>query len=111
MVAADTAPVLSSEEIDSLLDLSRLADTAGVAPGGSGWVETYDLNRAAAEGWRWKAGKAAASYDFSADGATFNRSQILAHCEKMAAQYQRRTVTTLEVTSPLAATAEDEDDA
>jgi len=113
MVAADVAPVLTVDELEALLDLCRLADANGVAPGGTGWVETYDLNRAAAEGWRWKAGKLTGAYDFQAEGATFNRSQMREMCEKQAAQYARRIVTSARVVAPLAAsaTAEDEDDA
>jgi hypothetical protein len=90
MTAADSAPVLSPDEIELLLTMHRLADAAGVAPGAEGWVPTWDLNRAALEGWRWKAGKAAGSFDFQADGASYNRSQILEHCERMIAQYRRR---------------------
>ncbi len=73
-----------------LLDSSRVVDATGLAPTAAGYKLTWDLNRAAAEGWRWKAGKVAGAFDFNADGASFNRSQVLTQCEKMVVQYQRR---------------------
>jgi hypothetical protein len=104
MTAADSAPVLSADELEALLAMCRLADSAGLAPAETDWVPTYDLNRAAAEGWRWKAGKLAGSaYDFTADGATFNRSQMVAHCERMVTQYQRKLAGSAVVYAPLAA--------
>jgi hypothetical protein len=39
------------------------------------WVATYDLNAAAADVWEERASALAANYDFSADGASFSRSQ------------------------------------
>jgi hypothetical protein len=110
MVAADAAPVLSADEIDSLLSIGSLADSAGNAPSSTDWTPTYDLNRAATEGWRWKAGKVAGSFDFQADGAQYNRSQMLDMCHKMAAQYQRRVVGSVPVYAPIAATYPVEDD-
>lgn len=92
LTAADSAPVLEADEIELLLQMHRLADANGVAPGGVGWLPGWDLNRAALEGWRWKAAKVAGAFDFSADGASYNRSQILAMCERMIAQYQRRII-------------------
>lgn len=58
--------------------------------GESPWLGTYDLNAAAAEGWRWKAAVAAGSFDFAADGQSFNRSQIAESCREMAAMYRNR---------------------
>lgn len=48
---------------------------------------SFDVNAAAAEVWRMKAGHYAAAYDISADGQSLRRSQIIAHCQAMAAQY------------------------
>ena len=55
----------------------------------------YDLAGAAADAWRQRAGMQADGYDFSADGATFNRSQWFKHCHDMAATYDRQRVTTV----------------
>ncbi|HSW50326.1 MAG TPA: hypothetical protein VLH09_09140 [Bryobacteraceae bacterium] len=105
MVAAAEDPVLSLEEIADLVALSRVADTAGLAPSDANWTPTFDLNRGAAEGWRWKAGKAAPRFQFTADGATFQRQQVLAHCERMAAQYRRKIVSNVSLPGSLATEA------
>jgi hypothetical protein len=105
MTAADSAPTLTGEEIETLLAMNALADSSGVAPGGTDYVETWDLNRAAAEGWRWKAAKVAGEFDFQADGAQYNRSQKLDMCNKMVAQYQRRIISYAVVASPVAASS------
>ena len=61
-------------------------------------ARSYDLNAAAAAGWReWMASKASL-YRFSADGASYDRNQWFAHCAQMAAYYDRLSkpsVTTL----------------
>lgn len=61
------------------------------------WTPTYDLNLAAAEGWRWKAAKAASLTGFTADGATFHEEQIVAHCLGMAARYAAGVVASVTV--------------
>lgn len=65
------------------------------------WVRTWDLNRGAAEGWRWKAAALAGKFDFSADGASYNRSQAVKQCQDMAAQYARKIVSSAIVRSQL----------
>ena len=51
---------------------------------------SYDLDGAAADIWRQKAGHAASMYDFSTDNHRFNRSQYMKHCMQMAAHYDSR---------------------
>lgn len=54
-----------------------------------GWIPTYDLNAAAADIWEEKASKyAEGHYDFSADGSTFNRSQVVNQCKQQARTYR-----------------------
>jgi hypothetical protein len=52
MTAWDMVPELTDGEIDELLEQSALMDAAGLAPDDVGWTPTYDLNAAAASGWR-----------------------------------------------------------
>lgn len=52
-----------------------------------GSPERWDLYGAAAEGWLLKAGKAAGRFDFSADGQTYDRSQVHAAAMKMRGEY------------------------
>jgi hypothetical protein len=98
--AATAEPVLTDAELTALVRLARRADSEGVAPGELGWVETYDVNAAAAEGWRWKAGKVAGAFTFSTDGQSFQRAQIYAHCLKQAQLYATRNVGTYGVRRP-----------
>ena len=51
---------------------------------------SYDLDLAAAAAWRERAGMQADGYDFSADGASYSRSQWFAHCQRMADMYAAR---------------------
>lgn len=44
------------------------------------WTETYDLNSAAAAVWQEKAALVAHKHDFSADGASYTRSQMYEMC-------------------------------
>lgn len=55
------------------------------------WQPTYDLNAAAAEGWRWKAGKTADRITFSSQGDNYNADQLHKHCLDMAKYYEGRS--------------------
>lgn len=79
MVASDQTPLLDDEELHRLVTV--------VAPRGDG---TYDLRRAAAEGWRWKAAKVAGAFNLSIDGGAINRGDLLAHCREMVKLYSRQ---------------------
>lgn len=87
MLGGDARPVLTDAEVDALLDAYAARDTDGLAPTDTGWAGEWYMNAAAAEGWRWKAAKVAGDYTFMADGAQFSKGQVLANCERMAAQY------------------------
>ena len=64
---------------------------------GTEWAPTFDLDAAAARGWRMKAGKAAGRFDFSEDGQQFSRSQVISHCTAMAATFETGTAGDLTV--------------
>jgi len=111
MTASSTDPVLTEEELDLLLEGCRLEDSEGVAPGGTDWIGTYDLSRAAAEGWRWKAGKAASRYQFASEGVgSFNRNQVVEACERMAKMYAGKVISSVSVVSPLSLQEDEEED-
>jgi hypothetical protein len=100
MVAATSRPVLSPDDLIALLDLHKVPDASGLLVNDAGYTETWDadsLNRAAAEGWRWKAGRVAGEFDFSADGGSFNKGEIMAKCLEMEAHYLARQVGTSQV--------------
>jgi len=77
MCAATSPPPLTADDMTALVDIARRPDG------------TYNLNRAAAEGWRWKAGRIAGNYNLSIDGTTVNKGDLLDHCERMVKMYSR----------------------
>ena len=54
-------------------------------------AKAYDLNAAAADGWRELMGAKASFYKFTADGATYERQQWFEHCQAMARYYDNLT--------------------
>jgi hypothetical protein len=54
------------------------------------WTATYDLHAAAADIWEEKAGVVSVDYDFNADGATLNRSQVHEHMMAQARYHRSR---------------------
>lgn len=87
MVQADQEPVLLDADIQALVSYARRADAFGLPPSDAAWTPTYDLNAAAAEGWRWKAGSAAGQYDWTSTLQQFKPSQIAAACLAQAKVY------------------------
>ena len=102
MVAATTDPVLGDDEVAVLLDLARRPDLDGRAPSDPGWVPTFALGAAAAEGWRWKAGRVSDRVDLVGDDTNLRRSQTHEHCMIMAARYDRAAWGTTPLAAPVA---------
>lgn len=92
MTAWDSVPTLTEDQVDLLVVRARRSDSDGLVPSDTGWAGTYDLNAAAAEGWRWKAGKVAGDFTFASDGQSFNRADMVKACMDMAATYRNRVV-------------------
>jgi hypothetical protein len=63
------------------------------------WFPTYDLNAAAAEGWRWKAARTSDAVTFGTQGDNYNAEQLHTHCLDMARYYEGRVVRTIKVVS------------
>lgn len=97
MVAADSEPKLISDDIDLLLADFAVADKAGLSPSDTGWQPTYNLQRAAAEGWRWKAARASELVSADLDGERMSSNQIFEHCQQMIRTYSRRGTATLNI--------------
>jgi hypothetical protein len=91
MTAWDREPTLSTDELEELLEQFRTTDTNGLAPGEDGWEPTYNFRAAAAEGWRWKAGRAAELQSTDLDGDRMSANQIFDHCQEMIKIYSRGT--------------------
>ena len=92
MVAATSRPTLTDDDLDVVLDSARIRDSAGLWPTETGWDESWDLNAAAAEGWRIKAGQVAGDYTFTADDASYSRGDVLASMERMVSMYAAKVV-------------------
>jgi hypothetical protein len=101
MVAWDQVPTLTPVQVLDLVAMAARRDASGVAPGDTDWSPTYDLNAAAAEGWRWKAAAVAGSFDFVTDSQRFDRSQVVAMCLQMSDRYRRRILASIRIGSSL----------
>lgn len=88
LVAAGVAPTLTDGQLDDILIRARRPDVDGLLPSDADWTPTYDFNAAASEGWELKAGLAV-TFDFTAHGQTFDRSQVQEQCLAMASRYRR----------------------
>jgi hypothetical protein len=88
MVAEPTSATYSDLALTAYIETYPLLDERGQAPytwdtatspptqdANDDWVPTYDLHAAAADVWEEKAGAETTSFDFGADGASYNRSQ------------------------------------
>jgi len=99
LVQADTEPTLSPEELADCLFLARCVDESGLAPSDPDWTPTWDLNKAAAEGWRRKAAKVVTAYDVQADDAKLSRSQMFKQFMQMAKLYANKSISVVRMTS------------
>lgn len=97
MVGMDDIPTISAVDFELLVTYAQIRDSAGVRPSDAGWVPTYDLNRAAARGWRWKAAKIASVYNVSGDGRSLSRAQWFDHCLEMVKLYSSSSLGTVVV--------------
>lgn len=89
MLANDVEPILGSTVIDELLERAQVTDALNQLPQDLGYTPTYDLNRAAARGWRLKAARVAADYDLDVSGKALSRSQMVAQLLQLASSYAR----------------------
>lgn len=92
---ATTEPTWPTTSSATVVDQGVTWQEAGLDP----WAPTWDLNAAAAEGWRWKAGKAAAQFSFAAHEQRFDRAQKHQHCLLMAREFGRKVIGAMIVAS------------
>lgn len=93
--ATEARPALSDGDVDTVLARYLIADDQGRVPLHPDYVPTWDLNGAIGEVWSIKAGRVAGDYSFSADGASYNKGDVLAHCLEMQAYFQGRATGSL----------------
>lgn len=92
MVVADEDPRLPDETLNVLLERAAVRDAAGRLPAAPDWTPTFDLDRAAANGWRLKAGRVAGDFNILIDGHKFDRAQRYAQFMEQAREYDARAV-------------------
>lgn len=84
LVSEPTETTYSDETISEYVERYPLIDADGYEPDDTDWTATYDLHAAAADIWDEKAAAVASDYDFSADGSSLQRSQVVAAYQRMA---------------------------
>lgn len=92
MVLSDQDPALIDAQLTDCLTYARRPDSSGLDYSQAGWTPTWDMDAAAAEGWRRKAGIAAARFNFAEDSQRFDRAQIYDHCISQQEQYARKAM-------------------
>lgn len=85
-----TVEEYSDNNLSSIIERYPLPDANGLFPEEDGWTPRYDLNAAAADVWAEKAAGLAGQYDFTADGASFERSQAYEQAMQQARYYRSR---------------------
>lgn len=103
MVNEPTPATYTDDDLDTIIERYPVIDERGEVPytwdasttpptkdDNDNWVDTYDLNAAAADIWDAKASKAVEDYDYSADGANLQRSQVYANMRRQANYHRSR---------------------
>lgn len=89
MLGDGAEPVLAPDTITQLLAQNQVRDEAGRWTTDAGYIPTYDLNRAAAQGWRMKAAKVANGYTVKIEGRELNRAELVQNFLTMAKEYAK----------------------
>ena len=76
MVNEPTTDTYSDDALTAYISKYALVDSQGRDVGNDSWTEDYDLAAAAALVWGEKASTLVCNFDFSADGASYSRSQM-----------------------------------
>lgn len=99
LAAWDTEPELTETEVEELLDTAAVADEEGNSPSNDDWTPTYDLNKAAADAWLIKAGRASALTEIDPPGSGIVTSKVFENCIAMSRSFAARRSATLPITS------------
>ena len=91
MIAEPEETEFDDAELARTIESHPLVDSVGRLPAHSEWAPTYDLHAAAATLWDAKAGALAGNFDFTADGATYNRRQAHENAVRRARHYRSRS--------------------
>ncbi|MBX3290306.1 MAG: hypothetical protein KF855_13285 [Acidobacteria bacterium] len=97
LTAWETEPALTEIEVEDLLNAASIADENGNEPANDSWVPTFDLNKAAADGWLIKAARASAMTEIEPPESGIVTSQVFDNCRKMAAIYAAKCRLTVRI--------------
>lgn len=92
LAAEPTEATYTDELLEKIVILYPIVDDEGNDPTDDEWSATYDLYLAAANVWNEKAAAllgAGGTFDFSADGASYRRSQVYDQYRGMADTMRR----------------------
>jgi hypothetical protein len=91
--------VFTDALLQGFIEEHPVRDSAGLEPAASAWEPTYDLNAATSDLWGLIAVNLSTLYDFSADGASFTRSQAFENARRMGRYFNsRRRATSVAIT-------------
>lgn len=93
MVAEPTQDTYGDDLLGEYLAAYPLPDSAGAQPTDTAWLGCWDAALAAAQIWEEKAAAFAADYDFSADGGSYQRSQVHRQMLDIARNFRARRKT------------------
>jgi hypothetical protein len=93
MVAANVYPTLDNAALAEALGLFAVRDSERNIPGDAAWVETFDMNGAAAECMRWKLAVASVDVSFTVDGSTTTLDQLTQHLRSLEQAFEARRST------------------
>ena len=85
-----TSTTYSDTDISAFLAAHPLRDSAGLESTETDWVGAWDSYQAAADIWEEKAAAVVGSFDYSADGGSFSRSQQVQQMHDQAKRLRAR---------------------
>jgi hypothetical protein len=98
--AAGEFPEVSQAAVEQIVHRCARMDSDGALPTDEDWHPTFDVYAATATVFEVKAARVAARFDFSTDGQTLNRSQMVAQLQAQAKMWRARTAGTIPKQSP-----------
>lgn len=92
---SDSDPTLTVDQVLVAIAEAAVVDADDLAPSDEDWTPTYSAAgvwRAVVRGWEMKLANAVDRFDFTTDGQTFRRSQVVAHCRQQVEMHRRKIV-------------------
>lgn len=83
-----SAPAVEDATVEAFLKAAGFTDSQGRRPGDEGWDGPWDENLAIAEVWASKAAAVSGWFNFSADGASYNKGDMLSNFLELESRYR-----------------------